>query len=195
LPFPLPSLFWSSPFQLIVVFPSTAIAVAAVVFIALSLPWLSPSPLLLPSNLPSPQLQSSLPPSTPLLPSLLLLTTAATAAVGSKRWLSALALSAGSQRMALARVSQRWLSSHGSHDDGTATTTKTNNDDDDNNEDNDDNNENDNNNDDDDDDIDKDDDNDDDDHDDNNNNNDDNGAAGGGAVVRRTVNVTISQTQ
>jgi hypothetical protein len=102
LPFPSPSLFRSSPFQLIVVFPPTAIAVAAVVFIALPLPWLSPSLLLLPSHLPSPQLHSSPPPSTPL-PSLPLSpTTAATAAIGSKRWLSALALSAGSQRMASA---------------------------------------------------------------------------------------------
>ncbi len=82
--------------------PPTAIAVAAVVFVASPLPWLSPSPLLLPSHSPSPQLQSSPPPSTPLPPSLLSPTTAATAAVGSKRWLSALALSAGSQRMASA---------------------------------------------------------------------------------------------
>ena len=103
LPFPLPSLFRSSPFQLIVVFPPPAIAVVAVVFVALPLPWLSPSPLLLPSHSPSPQLQSSPPPSTPLPPSLLSPTTAATAAVGSKRWLSALALGAGSQRMASAR--------------------------------------------------------------------------------------------
>ncbi len=101
-PFPLPSLFWSSPFQLIVVFPPTAIAVATVVFVASPLPWLLPLLLLLPSHLPSPQLQSSPPPSMPLLSSLLLPTTAATAAVGSKRWLSALALSAGSQRMASA---------------------------------------------------------------------------------------------
>jgi hypothetical protein len=107
LPFLSPLLFWLSPFLLIVVFPPTAIAVAAVVFVASLLPWLLPSLLLLPSNLPSPQLQSSPPPSTPLPPSLLSPTTAATAAVGSKRWLSVLALSAGSQRMASARVSQR----------------------------------------------------------------------------------------
>ncbi len=102
-PFPSPSLFWSSPFQLIVVFPPTAIAVAAVVFVASLLPCLSPSLLLLPLHLPSPQLQSSPPPSTPLPPLLLLPTTAAKAAIGSKRWLSAQALSAGSQRMASAR--------------------------------------------------------------------------------------------
>ena len=41
---------------------------------------------------------------------------------GSQRWLSALALSAWPQRVASACVSQRWLSSRGSHDDGTATT-------------------------------------------------------------------------
>jgi hypothetical protein len=101
-PFLLQLLFWSSPFQLIVVFPPTAIPVAAVVFIALPLPWLSPSPLLLPLHSPSPQLQSSPPPSTPLPSSPLSPTTAATANVGSKRWLSALALSAGSQCMASA---------------------------------------------------------------------------------------------
>jgi hypothetical protein len=188
----LPSLFWSSPFQLIVVFPPTAIAVAAVVFIASLLPWLLPSPLLLQSNLPLPQLQSSPLPSTPLPQSLLSPTIAATAAVGSKRWLSVLALSAGSQRMASARVSQRWLSSLGSHDDGTATMMKTNNDDDDNDEDNDNDKDDDEDNDDDDD-VDKDNEDNDDDHDDNNN--DDNGAAGGGAVARRTVNVTISETR
>ncbi len=103
LPFPSPLLFWSSPFQLIVVFPPTAIAVATIVFVALPLPWLLPLPLLLPLHLPSPQLQSSLPPSTQLPLLLLLPTTAATAAVGSKRWLSAQALSTGSQRMASAR--------------------------------------------------------------------------------------------
>jgi hypothetical protein len=103
LPFPSPSLIRSSPFQLIVVFPPTAIAVTAVVFITSPLPWLSPSPLLLPSHLPSPQLQSSPPPSTPLPLLLLSPTTAATAAVGSKRWLTALALSTGSQRMASVR--------------------------------------------------------------------------------------------
>jgi hypothetical protein len=70
-PFPSPSLFQLSPFQLIVVFPPTAIAVAAVVFVALPLPWLLPLPLLLPLHMPSPQLQSSLPPSMPLLPLLL----------------------------------------------------------------------------------------------------------------------------
>jgi hypothetical protein len=103
LQFPWPSLFGSSPFQLIVVFPPTAITVAIVVFVALPLPWLLPLPLLLPLHLPSPQLQLSLPPSTPL-PSLPLLpTTAATAAIGSKHWLLALALSAGSQRMVSAR--------------------------------------------------------------------------------------------
>ncbi len=41
-----PSLFLSSPFQLIVVFPPTAIAVTTIVFIALPLPLLSPSPIL-----------------------------------------------------------------------------------------------------------------------------------------------------
>jgi hypothetical protein len=127
----------------------------------------------------------------PLPPSLLLRTTAATAAVGSKRWLSALALSAGSQRMASACVSQRWLSLRGSNDDRTATTTKTNDDDDDDDKDNDDDDKN-NNEDDNDDDVDKDDDNDNDDHNDNNDV-DNNGAAGGGAAARRTVNVTISQ--
>ncbi len=101
-PFPLPSLFQSSPFQLIVVFPPTAIAVATVVFIASSLPWLLPLPLLLLSHSPSPQLQSSPPLSMPLPLLPLLPTTAATAAVGSKRWLSVLALSAGSRRMASA---------------------------------------------------------------------------------------------
>ncbi len=102
---------------------------------------------------------------------------------GSQRWLSALALSAWPQRVASACVSQRWLSSRGSHDDGTATRTKTNNDDD---EDNEDNNNNDKNDDDDDNndyDVDK---NDDDDNDDNDNNNDDddNRASGGGAAAR-----------
>ncbi len=106
---------------------------------------------------------------------------------GSKRWPSALALSAGSQRMASARglsaaVSQRWLSSCGSHDDRTATMTKTNNDDNDD-EDNDDDDENDDDDDDDDDDVDKGDEDDDDDRDDNNDD-DDNGAAGGDAAVR-----------
>ncbi len=102
-PFLSPSLFRSSPFQLIVVFPPIAIAVSAVVFVASPLPWLLPLPLLLPSHLPSPQLQSSPPPSTPLPSSPLLPTTAATAAVGSKSWLSVQALSAGSQRMASVR--------------------------------------------------------------------------------------------
>jgi hypothetical protein len=69
-PFLSPLLFRLSPFQLIVVFPPTTIAVAAVVFVTSPLPWLSPSRLLLPLHLPSPQLQSSLPPSTPLPPSL-----------------------------------------------------------------------------------------------------------------------------
>ncbi len=55
---------------------------------------------------------------------------------GSQPWLSALALSAWPQRVTSARVSQRWLSSRGSHDDGTAMTTKTNNDDNNNNNDN-----------------------------------------------------------
>jgi hypothetical protein len=118
-PFPSPSLFRSSLFQLIVVFPPTAIAVAAVVFVASPLPWLSPSPLLLPSHSPSPQLQSSPPPSTPLPSSPLSPTTAATAAVGSKRWFSALALSAGSQRRLSAHGLSAWLQrvspSAGSH--------------------------------------------------------------------------------
>jgi hypothetical protein len=38
LPFLLPLLFWSFPFELIVVFPPTAIAVTAIVFVALLLP-------------------------------------------------------------------------------------------------------------------------------------------------------------
>ncbi len=112
LPFLSPLLFRLSPFQLIVVFPPTAIAVATVVFVASPLPWLSSSPLLLllPLHSPSPQLQSSPPPSTPLSPSLLLPTTATTAAIGSKRWLSALALSVGSQRMASVRCFSACLS-------------------------------------------------------------------------------------
>jgi hypothetical protein len=107
---------------------------------------------------------------------------------GSQRWLSALALSTWTQRVASARVSQRWLSLRGSHDDGTATTTKTNDDDDDNDKDNDDddkNNDDDDNNDN----VDKNDDNEDDDHN-NNNVDNDNGVARGGAVARRTVLTT-----
>jgi hypothetical protein len=106
---------------------------------------------------------------------------------GSQRWLSALALSAWPQCMASVRVSQHWLSSSGSHDDGTATMTKTNNDDNDN-EDNDDDNDDEINDDDNDDNdnVDKDDADNDDDHD-NNNEDDNNVAAGGGAAARRTV--------
>jgi hypothetical protein len=87
---------------------------------------------------------------------------------GTQRWLSAQALSAWPQRVALVPVSQRWLSSRGSHDDGTAMMTKRNDDDDNDNEDNDDNDENNDNDDNDDDDVDKVDDDDDADHDDNN---------------------------
>jgi hypothetical protein len=113
---------------------------------------------------------------------------------GSQRWLSALALSAWPQRVASAPVSQRWLSLRGSYDYGTATTTKTNNDDDNKDKDNDDDDKNNYDNDDDDDDVDKDNDNVDDDHEDNNNNND-NGAAGGGAAARRTVLTTRRNLQ
>jgi hypothetical protein len=108
---------------------------------------------------------------------------------GSQRWLSALALSAWPQREASARVSQRWLSLRGSHDDGTATTTKANNDDDDDIKDNNDDSENDDDDNDDDDDVDKDNDDNDDDHD-NNNNDNNNRAAGGGAAARQTVLTT-----
>jgi hypothetical protein len=105
---------------------------------------------------------------------------------GSQR-LSALALSAWPQRVASAHVSQHWLTSRGSHDDGTVMTTMTNDNNNNNyynNKDNDDNDKNNNN----------DDDNNDDNDDDNNNddnggNNDDNNnrAAGGGGAVGQTV--------
>jgi hypothetical protein len=103
-------------------------------------------------------------------------------------------LSAWPQRVASARVSQCWLSSRGSHDDGTATMMKTNDDDDDNNKDNKDDNANKDYEDDNDDEVDKDDDDDNDDHDDNNNK-DNNGAAGGGAAARQTVLTTRQNLQ